>query len=333
MTKTESTSDLINNLLLNLDNLQAIVENKSVDVQSNNESLEEQLESLRIETAKITSKYTHPSPSKPKSKKIPPPLIIRNSPMHTQLQTIDDMLLELNSISSQSHSGNRTPSSKSAKGRKIPNSFIDPRRFSDPYKYTILSTLNETEDGEEEEDEYNTPQTPKTALPYYSRKKDYKNITCGHNIPSISSRTRSNSQPERYNLTKKTITSSALHKSASIGYEMNTMNTNKRVTSMDYFNRIKTSNENLNKPKKVNELVVKPPRTSSMLYSLGKYNIKPVKRIEEYSNGENYYSDPSLEPVNFQYNAGEMQNAKQKNYLGLESKSSFQSDITLVNEE
>jgi len=340
MTKSDNSKDLINNLLLNLDNLQTLSENKT-NVQKANDSIQDQLESLRIETAKITCKYTRSSPTKSKSKKIPPPIITCKTPMHSQLQTIDDMLLELNNISG----GNKTPSSKSAKGRKFPNSFVDPRRFSDPYKYTILSTLNESEDGEEE-DEF-TPQTPKTALPYYSRRKDYKNLTyTGHNIPNISSysRNRSNSQPERYTVPKKNIPSSALHKSASIGYEMNTLNTmspmstmnmerktmslDRKGTSMDYYNKLKTSNENMNKPRKIKELVVKPPRTSSMFYNYGKYNLKPVRR-----NSDNSDSDPYSEQNFNQYQAGDIQMIKQKNYLGLENKSSFQSDITLVNEE
>jgi len=312
MTKTESSADLINNLLLNLDNLKTITENNKCN--ENNSSIKDQLESLKNETAKITNQYTqqcNTNTKTNKTKKIPPPIITGKYHMRTKFQTIDDMLFELNNVSIQAFGG-KTPAPKSGKGKKIPGSFIDPRRYSDPYKYTILSTLDESADGEEE-DIPNNLQTPKTALPYYSRKKDYKNISSNGNLmvpfaPKSAGclRNRSYSQPERYS-SKKNMISSTLHESASINYNMKT-NSNK--TSTEYLNRIKNSivNENINK-KGDSDVLIKPPRTSSM----SKHGHKlSVNKIEEFSCSETLDSDPNSDPVYFQYHVGEMQFSKNK---------------------
>jgi len=327
MTKTENSANLINNLLLNLDNLQIITENKSGNIKEISNSIQDQLESLKYETQKITSQYTQEKNTKAKTKKIPPPIITGKYHKRSQFQTIDDMLFELNSVSLQAFGGNKTPVLKSGKGRKIPGSFIDPRRYSDPYKYTILSTLDETEDGEEEDDFPNTPQTPKTALPFYSRKKEYKNISCNGSLMVPKSagclRNRSYSQPERYN----PKISSSLHESSSINYNIKT---HVRKTSLDYLNKIKDSveSEKMNQQPQPKRELVKPPRTSS-ISKHGNYSIK----TEDYSSSETSDSDPNTEPIYYQYHTGEMQISKKKGFLGLENKSSFQSDRTLVNEE
>ncbi|OUM70692.1 hypothetical protein PIROE2DRAFT_66696 [Piromyces sp. E2] len=329
MTKTENSADLINNLLLNLDNLKIMAENKKAEIEEVSESIKDQLESLKNETEKITSQYTQKNNTKTKTRKIPPPIITGKYHMRSQFQTIDDMLFELNNVSIQAFGGNKTPAPKSGKGRMIPGSFIDPRRYSDPYKYTILSTLDETEDGEEEEEDIpNTPQTPKTALPFYSRKKDYKNISCNVSLTPKSAgclRNRSYSQPERYS-SKKGMISSSLHESSSLNY----MKSRTGRTSTEYLNRIKnivdTEQQKSNsKPKRE---LVKPPRSSS----ISKHSIREINKIDEYSSSETSDSDPNTEPVYYQYHAGEMHISKKKGFLGLENKSSFQSDITLVNE-
>ncbi|ORX54672.1 hypothetical protein BCR36DRAFT_581553 [Piromyces finnis] len=329
MTKTGNSADLINNLLLNLDNLIINKENNDLEnIKEVGNSIQDQLESLKNETEKITSQYTQNN-IKSKSKKIPPPIITGKYRKRSQFQTIDDMLLELNNASIQTYGGNKTP--KSGKGRKIPDSFIDPRRYSDPYKYTILSTLDETEGGEEEEDNLNNPQTPKTSIPYYSRKKEYKNINGGYMIQYSSPNTprglrnRSYSQPERYSSATKNILSSSQFESS-----LYSMKPNSGKTSMEYLNRIKNSvnNEKMNKN---SDVLVKPPRTSSMS-NYGNYK-KTMNKTEEYSGSDISDSDQSLEPNYYSYNSGEVHLSEKKGYLALENKSSFHSDITLVNEE
>lgn len=321
MTKTENSADLINNLLLNLDNLQLISENKSSNTQIVNNNIQEQLELLKYETQKITSQYTQEKNTKSKAKKIPPPIITGKYQKRSKFQTIDDMLYELNNASIQTYGGNKTPVSKSSKGRMIPGSFVDPRRYSDPYKYTILSTLDETEDGEEEDDFPNTPQTPKTALPFYSRKKDYKNIS-GSMVPKSAGclRNRSYSQPERYN-PKKGMISSSLHESSSINYNV--------YTHHYYLNKIKESveNEKMNQQPQPKRELVKPPRTSS----ISKHGNNCIKAGDCF-NSETFDFDQNTEPIYYQNNVEGKQISK-KGFLGLESKSSFQSDVTLVNEE
>jgi len=298
MTKKENSANLINNLLLNLDNLKTISENKEANnIKEINSSIQDQLESLKYETQKITSQYTQNINTKTKTKKIPPPIITGKYHARSQFQTIDDMLFELNSVSKQAFGGNKTPVSKSSKGRKIPGSFIDPRRYSDPYKYTILSTLDETEDGEEEDEFPNTPHTPKTALPYYSRKKDYKEYNFSNNlmVPTIGPksagclRNRSYSQPERYS-SKKGMISSSLHESSCINYNIKT---HIRKTSLDYLNKIKDSveNEKMNQQPQPKRELVKPPRTSS----ISKHGNHSIKKIEEYSSSETSDSDQNLD--------------------------------------
>jgi len=53
----ESSQNLINNLLLNLDNLQIQTENNENN-QNVNDNLQEQLELLKSETEKLTNQYT-----------------------------------------------------------------------------------------------------------------------------------------------------------------------------------------------------------------------------------------------------------------------------------
>jgi len=316
----ESSQNLINNLLLNLDNLQIQTENNENN-QNVNDNLQEQLELLKSETEKLTNQYTRNTNKK--TKKLPPPIFTGK---FSKFQTIDDMLNELNNATY----GNKNP--KSAKGRKNTGTFIDPRRFSDPYKYTVLSTLDETEDDEEdssnESTEY-TPRTPKSTFPYYSRKnKEYNNINCNiinnrklsvgllsptgytsTNCAAIRSRSRSYSQPEKY----------------SNGSSMR----NEKRYSFNCLQRINEGVENEKSCQKVNFDYIKPPRSSSI------QNRSLNKQIIEDSGSEtSESSEPCSEKVYSQYHVmGDIAYIKYKNPSGLESKSSFQSDRTLVNDE
>jgi len=343
MTKMESSSNLINNLLLNLDNLKLQAENKT-DFQDNvSFNIQEQLEMLKSETQKLTKQYQYTQPStnkNNKSKKIPPPIITGQykKKSNSQYQTIDDLLLELNNASFQAFG--RTPAPRSGKSRKNQGSFIDPRRYSDPYKYTILSTLDETEDDEEEEENNisNTPRTPKTALPYYGRKNNKNNLslTCNTNLKlashlispkSAGARLRSLSQPERYSSNKYLNTAkSSLHESSTLDTEK---------TSTKYLLNIKNSimNEKKNvniKQRKSGDNFIKPPRSSSINKhgnSIGKKEI--LKNYDDYSSGSEISdSEPNTEQI-----CHYSESSYNKNNLGLENKSSFQSDVTLVNEE
>jgi len=314
----ESSANLINNLLLNLDNLKIQTENSDIKKQDVNNNLQEQLDLLKSETKKLTNKYTQTSN---KTKKIPPPIKTNNQ---SKFQTIDDMLNELNNATY----GSRT--TKFGKGRKISGSFIDPRRFSDPYKYTVLSTLDETEDGEEEdsfnESTENTPRTPKTTLPYYSRKnKEYKNLHCNttnSNKLSISHlvsptysgsfRSRSFSQPENKFLNN----------------SVHDMKKEKRY-SFNCLQKI-TESENEKSSTKYSIDFIKPPRTSSIKRH---YRSLSKPTIEDFSGSEKSDSDSNTEKIFYQYHMGEMFFVKHKSSSGLESKSSFQSDKTLVNDE
>jgi len=342
MTKMESSANLINNLLLNLDNLKIQAEsNANVKENLISSSLQDQLNLLKYETEKLTKQYTQSSSPKNKSKKIPPPIITGVYNKRTKFQTIDDILCELNNVSYQTYGG-KTPSIKSGKGRKIQNSFVDPRRFSDPYKYTILSTLDETEDGEEEEEVEtmrNTPKTPKTALPYYSRKKDYnKNLSCNTNLKvSLNNyitpksagyiRNRSYSQPERYTALGKTNIRSNLHESATLNYNQSKIN----HASNEYFKKL-LNIENKNKitpSSKSQSNFIKPPRSSSI--NKHGYSYKDDSNSE--TSDSEPITEPNNEPVYIQYHMDEVTMLKKKGFSGLENKSSFQSDITLINEE
>jgi len=331
MTKMDSSSNLINNLLLNLDNLKLQVEN-SMNAQNNNDfDIEEQLELLKSETQKLTQQYQYTQPTnKNKSKKIPPPIITGQykKKNNSQNQTIDDLLLELNNASFQAFG--KTPAPKSGKNRKIQGSFIDPRRYSDPYKYTILSTLDETEDDEEEEEENNysnTPKTPKTALPYYGRKnnKNNSNLSCNTNLKiplnhfvapkSAGARLRSYSQPEHYSSNK--VSMNIIKTSL----PENSVVENDR-TSTKYLLNIKNmvmnekKNDNLVK-KTSGDMLIKPPRTSSINRHGNSFSNIP-RNYDDYSSGSEVSDN---EQVYLKPN------------LGLENKSSFQSDVTLVNED
>jgi len=316
-----SSANLINNLLLNLDNLKIQTENNEYNENVNN-NLQEQLELLKSETEKITNQYTQTSNKK--NKKLPPPIITGK---YSKYQTIDDMLNELNKATY----GSKNP--KSNKGRKMSGmsgTFIDPRRFSDPYKYTVLSTLDETEDDEDnsnESTEY-TPRTPKSTFSFYSRKNKEYNTNCNiinnrklsisHLLspncgPSVSSRTRSYSQPEKYNNIYK-----------------NTIHEGEKRYSFNCLQRINESVENEKTYQRVNFDYIKPPRSSSIQNnrSLG----KPI--IEDSSSETSESSEQNYENEYYQYHVmGDIEYIKLKNPLGLESKSSFQSDKTLVNEE
>jgi len=294
----ESSANLINNLLLNLDNLKIQTENNDIinnkDVSNN---LQEQLDILKSETEKLTKQYTHTST---KTKKIPPPIKTNN---HSKFQTIDDMLNELNNATY----GNKT--SKYGKGKKMTGSFIDPRRFSDPYKYTVLSTLDETEDGEEEEDS-NTPVTPKTTLPYYSRKnKEYQNLHCNttsSNKLSISHlvsptycgsfRSRSFSQPENK-------------------YSVHDFKKEKRY-SFNCLQKI-TESENEKGSSRYSVDFIKPPRTSSFKRH---YRTLSKTIIEDFSGSETD-SEPNSEKSINQYQMDEMLFNKHESHSGLKSKS------------
>ncbi|ORX85243.1 hypothetical protein BCR32DRAFT_325519, partial [Anaeromyces robustus] len=338
MTKMESSSNLINNLLLNLDNLKLQAENKTNIQNNDNFNIQEQLELLKSETQRLTQQYqyTQTSNKNNKTKKIPPPIITGQykKKSSSQSQTIDDLLLELNNASFQAFG--RTPAPKSGKSRKNQGSFIDPRRYSDPYKYTILSTLDETEDDEEEEEENNisnTPRTPKTALPYYGRKNNKNNssLSCNTNLKlplnhyispkSAGARLRSYSQPEHYSSSKYSINGikSSLH-------ETSTLNNDKPSTK--YFLNIK----NMNEKQTSEDTFVKPPRSSS-INKHGNSYIKVPKNYDDYSSSSEVSDDsePSTEQVykQNQYN----KTSYLKCNFGLENKSSFQSDVTLVNED
>jgi len=326
-----SSQNLINNLLLNLDNLKIQTENNEKNQNVNDSiNLQEQLDLLKSETEKLTNQYTRNTNKK--TRKLPPP-IITGKGKFSKFQTIDDMLNELNNATY----GNKNP--KSAKGRKNTGTFIDPRRFSDPYKYTVLSTLDETEDDEDssnESTEY-TPRTPKSTFPYYSRKnKEYNNINCNiinnrklsvgllsptgytsTNNTSVRSRSRSYSQPEKYNnIIKNTI------------HEGSNMRNEKRY-SFNCLQRINEGVENEKSCQKVNFDYIKPPRSSSI------QNRSLSKQIIEDSGSEtSESSEPCSEKVLSQYHVmGDIAYIKYKNPSGLESKSSFQSDRTLVNDE
>jgi len=305
----ESSANLINNLLLNLDSLKIQTENNNTTKNNNvSNNLQEQLDILKSETEKLTNKYTHTST---KTKKIPPPIKTNN---HSKFQTIDDMLNELNNVTY----GNKT--SKYGKGKKITGTFIDPRRFSDPYKYTVLSTLDETEDGEEEDS--NTPVTPKTTLPYYSRKnKEYQNLHCNttsNNKLSVSHlvsptycgslRTRSFSQPENK-------------------YSVHDFKKEKRY-SFNCLQKI-TESENEKGSSRYSIDFIKPPRTSSFKRH---YRTLSKTIVEDFSGSETD-SEPNSEKLLNQNQIGEMLFYKHRSLSGLESKSSFQSDKTLVNDE
>ncbi|KAG4088414.1 hypothetical protein H8356DRAFT_1724771 [Neocallimastix lanati (nom. inval.)] len=288
--ETQSSADLINNLLLNLDNLKIQNETNNVKI-SVDFSLQEQLDMLQKETQKLTNQYTQKNTTKSKKgKKIPPPIITGSyQKRNTKFQTIDDLLFELNNASMKVFGESQTPSTRSSKSRK--GSFVDPRRFSDPYKYTILSTLDETVDGEEEEDSIYTLKTPMTALPYYGRKNNFNNMKVPVNTyisPKSAGtlRNRSYSQPERYTCSKTTLSEST---SLKCNIEQSDRTSTKYI--MKLHNSI--SNEKSN-----NQSFVKPPRSTS----IGK------------SHAANL-------------------NTKRKGNMGLENKPSFQSDITLVNEE
>jgi hypothetical protein len=322
MTKVEmqSSANLINNLLLNLDNLK--IQNDSNNIQENlNSNLQDQLEMLKFETQKLTNQYTQNSNKNNKnnkSKKIPPPIITGSYRKKTQFQTIDDLLFELNNVSIKTYGGNQTPVSKSSKGRKNSGSFVDPRRYSDPYKYTILSTLDETEDDEEEESIY-TPKTPMTALPFYSRKK---NLACNTNLKvpvshymspkSAGLRARSYSQPERCNY-KSTMNTHCEENVPSLKCHMEQNDRASTKYLMKLHNSISNEKKN-NSPG-----FVKPPRSSSISKHTYKYS-------EDYSSSE---SNSDNEKSNTNGKLG----VKRRGTMGLENKSSFQSDITLVNEE
>jgi len=368
MTKIEmnSSANLINNLLLNLDNLKIQTESSNMDMNNGftedlGSSLQDQLELLKNETQKLTSQYTQPNNTssnnssngnnKNKYKKIPPPIITgiyktKKYQKRTQFQTIDDILFELNDTMRSYNSGSvMTPSSKSSRSRKMQGSFVDPRRYSDPYKYTILSTLDETVGDEEEEEEssfyVNTPKTPLTALPYYSRKKNYDFNKFAHDYYQPKSagplRNRSYSQPEKYisssNVPETTpvVTSSSdeeeekILRSSSIKSRSSSLShssiTPKEKSSSKYLkdlqNTIHRENEqNSNK----NHGYVKPPRSSSF----NKHRTSITSISEEYSSG----SEGSDEMIS---NRNENGMIKKKG-SSLENKSSFQSDVTLVNE-
>lgn len=94
-----------------------------------------------------------------------------NSASSENEENIDDLLSELLHINMKQRT-NKTPfiypSNKNGLRtsgitgiRSRTGSFVDPRRFSDPYKYTILSTLTEIEDDEDE----NENATKSSALP------------------------------------------------------------------------------------------------------------------------------------------------------------------------
>jgi len=312
MSKVEmqSSANLINNLLLNLDNLKLQNETNTIQ-ESVSLDLQDQIEMLKFETQKLTSQYTQNSNKNSKSKKIPPPIItgVYNK-KKTQFQTIDDLLFELNNVTVKAYGGNQTPVSRSSKSRKNSGSFVDPRRYSDPYKYTILSTLDETEDDEEEESIY-TPKTPMTALPFYGRKK---NLTCNTNLKVPNNhylapksagvlRTRSYSQPESCNY--KAVN---CNENTSLKCQMEQ---NDR-TSTKYLMKLHDSISNSSEKKKSNSGFVKPPRSSSINHGR--------KLSEGYTSSESSSDNEKLV-------------VKKRGVMGLENKASFQSDITLVNEE
>lgn len=305
MTKLEieSSIDLINNLLLNLDNLR--VQNETNKYQENvNLSLQDQLDILKYEAQRLTNQYTQSDIKNNKSKKIPPPIITGKK---RNCQTIDDLLFELNNVSVKAYGNNQTPSSKSSRGKKSQGSFVDPRRYSDPYKYTILSTLDESEDGEEEESIY-TLKTPSTAIPYYSRKKNNNLKVPGVCLTPKSAgvvvRNRSYSQPESCTYNRSPL-------SDNIPLKLN-MEQNDR-TSTKYLMKIHNS---INTEKKTNTDFYKPPRSSS----ISKHTFIP----EGYNSSDSSDSEYKMDKNIYVTRRGKM---------GLGSKPSFQSDRTLVNEE
>jgi len=286
MTKveTQSSADLINNLLLNLDNLKIQTETSNIKINVDF-SLQDQLDMLQKEAQKLTNQYTQKNTTKSKKgKKIPPPIITGSyQKKNTKFQTIDDLLFELNNASVKVFGESQTPSTRSSKSRK--GSFVDPRRFSDPYKYTILSTLDETIDGEEEDSIY-TPKTPMTALPYYGRKNNFNMKVPTNTYMSPKSagalRNRSYSQPERYTYSK------SLNESTSLKCNMEQSERTSTKYLMKLHNSISNEKSNI-------QGYVKPPRSASI--------------------GKSHEA------------------SKRKGNMGLENKPSFQSDITLVNEE
>jgi len=305
MTKVEieSSVDLINNLLLNLDNLK--IQNETNKYQENvSLSLQDQLDILKYETQRLTNQYTQSDIKNNKSKKIPPPIITGKQ---ANYQTIDDLLFELNNASVKAYGNNQTPSSKSSKGKKNQGSFVDPRRYSDPYKYTILSTLDESEDGEEES--VYTLKTPTTALPYYSRKKNNNlkvpgGVCLTPKSAGVVLRNRSYSQPESCTYKRSPL-------SDNVPLNLN-LEQNDR-TSTIYLMKIYQS---INNEKKTSPGFYKPPRSSS----ISKHTFIP----EGYNNSDLFDSE---------YKMNENIYVKRRGNMGLISKPSFQSDKTLVNEE
>jgi hypothetical protein len=313
MTKVEmeSSANLINNLLLNLDSLK--LQNETNSMQENASlDLQDQLEMLKFEAQKLTNQYTQNTNKNAKSKKIPPPIFTGTyNKKKTQFQTIDELLFELNNVTVKVYGSNQTPISKSSKSKKNSGSFVDPRRYSDPYKYTILSTLDETED-DEEESIYN-PKTPKTALPFYGRKK---NLTCNTNLKVPGShymspnsagslRARSFSQPESCDY--KSIN---CNENASLKCQQREQND--RI-STKYLMKLHNSISNSNEKRSSSSGFVKPPRTSSINHS--------HKVSEGYASSESSLENEKIVE------------GKKRGTMGLENKSSFQSDVTLINEE